>query len=429
MLRTTLFSLVGAALLAVSATAQRPCSDNLWPLRLVDRFGAPAPSTIDPDTNRLTYHFANEEVYLAFDPTLPSGTYYVTVTAEGLQEVVATNDPMDRFVTVTNTGGVITLSLPFSSNPDPALFGVGLGGQGQSILLKFRSSSFTPCRWKALIGDKWDMTYGPDNPYLLDGGVHPTTGECAVRSYDGFTIGDGNGSDVTGVVFRDQDRDGVRDPGEVGLSGWPVKLVTEDSEVTTQTDGNGNYRFENVAAGQYSVEVDPLAGFVSTTAASLAITVCDCADLAVAPFGAATVSLPCNARPPCFWRSKSGLSRFRHFHLLPAMHLSNGCGAYVAPGNHSHFASFLGCGSTWNMANMLSCQLLAMNCNVLAGYVHPDCVIQDPCLGTMTIAQLLQCAMQSLACDPYTPPWHHRRHGQTNLKNALERANDNRIWR
>lgn len=431
MLRTKLLSLATAALFTAAVSAQVNCSDNLYPLHLVDQNGVAAPKTLDPATGRFTYHFSSEAVYLAFDPTLASGTYYVHVTSDKLEEVASTNDPMDRFVSVTNSGGVISLSLPYTDNQDPAVFGLGLGGQGQSILLKFRSSEFSPCRWKALIGDKWDLTNGSENPFLLDGGIHPVSGLCAVRSYDGFTIGDGNGSEVTGKVFRDEDRDGVRDAGEGGLANWQVRLTNTTSSVTATTDANGHYSFAAVPAGEYSVELVLQNGYIVTTAASHSIVVCDCADLEVNLLGAAVAMLPCNARTIGYWRNHHGLCKVQQFQILqtlPALHIVNMCGQYVAPGNIWSFKCWLQMANSWNMAYMLSAQLVAMHCNVMVGFVHPDCVINDPCLGQMTIAQLMQQAVASLCAHRYTPPCSPHRHAQSLLKNALDRANNNLIW-
>ena len=428
--RTSILALATSAVLAATAAAQAPCSDNLWPLHLVSAAGVQAPSTLE-SSGRYTYHFANESVYLAFDPTTPSGTYYVHVTSNGLEEVASTNDPMDRFVHVENAAGIITLSLPFSSNQDPALFGLGLGGVGQSILLKFRSSAFSPCAWKVVLGDKWDLSNGPENPYLIDGGVHPVSGACAVRSYDGFRIGDGNGSDVTGNVFGDTDRDGTRDPGESGLANWQVKLVTPTTEVATTTDANGNYRFANVAPGEYSVELTPKAGFVVTTAANHVIHVCSCADRAVSRFGVAQQILASNGHTIGYWRNHQGLAKVQQFNILPTLptlHIVNLCGSYVAPSTLSSFKCWLQSATSLNMAYMLSAQLVAMHCNVIVGFVDPAAVIQDPILGAMTIAQLMQQAAASLAAHPFTPPWSPWRAEQTRLKDALDRANNNLIW-
>jgi hypothetical protein len=219
MIRNRLFGLCAATLFSAAATAQ--CSDNLYSLHLVDSAGTPAPSHQN-EFGVAIFTFPTEEAYVAFDPSLPSGHYYVHMIdadLDGMDEVVSDNDPMDRIVQVTNTGGVITLALPFSSNSDPSLFGVGLNGQGQSLRLHYRQSVFTPCRFGVVMGDWWDLSGGAGNPYMIGGGINPGTGSCAIRSYVGLEVGSGAGSNVHGIVFLDSDRDGVRDPGEEPISG------------------------------------------------------------------------------------------------------------------------------------------------------------------------------------------------------------------
>ncbi|MEO6598105.1 MAG: hypothetical protein ABIP94_25455 [Planctomycetota bacterium] len=255
------------------------------------------------------------------------------------------NDPLDRFVTVANNAGVITLSLQFTNNQTQPVFGIGLNGVGQRLLLQpFRRSVYSGCNFKAWCGDKWDLSNGPNNPYLLDGGIHPVSGLCAVRSYTSFRIGDG-----------------------------------------TQ----------------------------------------------VQAFGAAAAMPPCNARPLCYWYSCQGLHKVQQFGLLstlPMLCLVNNCGQYVAPGNLCSLRWYLLCANSWNMGYALSVQLAAMHFNVAVGFVHPACVIHDPCLGTMTIAQLMQQAVSSLCAHRYTPPCNQHRLEQSKLRNALARDNSNLIW-
>jgi hypothetical protein len=134
MLRNAVLALAATAAFTANAAAQF-CSDNTYKLWLVTATGAPLPTAFDPVVQETTYRAANENVYLAFDPLIPSGTYYVHVTdnpINGQDEVLSQNDPMDRFVSVVNTNGVITLSLPFTNNNTPAVFGQGLNGQGMS---------------------------------------------------------------------------------------------------------------------------------------------------------------------------------------------------------------------------------------------------------------------------------------------------------
>ena len=70
-------------------------------------------------------------------------------------------------------------------------------------------------------------------------------------------------------MWVDADGDGVQDPGEPGLGGVTVNLYAEsivvidgvtynagDLVATTTTDGTGNYSFDGLPAGAYSVEVD-----------------------------------------------------------------------------------------------------------------------------------------------------------------------------
>ena len=62
---------------------------------------------------------------------------------------------------------------------------------------------------------------------------------------------------ITGIVFDDQNGNGIQDPGENGLSGITVTITDENGNVieTTTTDNNGNYTFENVPVGNYNVVI------------------------------------------------------------------------------------------------------------------------------------------------------------------------------
>jgi hypothetical protein len=58
------------------------------------------------------------------------------------------------------------------------------------------------------------------------------------------------------LVWRDDDGDGVQDSAETGLPGVGVRLTRCGSTTTlasTTTDGNGNFLFDNLAAGDYAL--------------------------------------------------------------------------------------------------------------------------------------------------------------------------------
>jgi cyclophilin family peptidyl-prolyl cis-trans isomerase len=82
---------------------------------------------------------------------------------------------------------------------------------------------------------------------------------------------------IAGTVFSDSNANLVRDLGErvvpgvvVGLSGTTTQGVAVNT--TTTTDGNGEYTFQNVQPGQYSVAAAGLPGFLNSGAGGVAVT-------------------------------------------------------------------------------------------------------------------------------------------------------------
>ena len=83
---------------------------------------------------------------------------------------------------------------------------------------------------------------------------------------------------VGDFVWFDLDRDGVQDDGERGIAGVTLSITNADGTAvtdvfgnpvtTTTTDANGNYLFENLPVGQYTVSVTPPEGMIPTVAGS-----------------------------------------------------------------------------------------------------------------------------------------------------------------
>ncbi len=69
---------------------------------------------------------------------------------------------------------------------------------------------------------------------------------------------------LDGLVWEDQDRDGLQDWKEQGLPGVSVNLLTAARTVagTTTTNGNGAYQFKDVVPGDYFVSLVPPPGYV-----------------------------------------------------------------------------------------------------------------------------------------------------------------------
>ncbi len=80
---------------------------------------------------------------------------------------------------------------------------------------------------------------------------------------------------ISGVAFDDRNRNGRRDQGEPGLSGWTVNLFAEDEDgnpvllASKRTGSNGSYAFDNEdgirEAGFFTVRVDRRDGWMRTT--------------------------------------------------------------------------------------------------------------------------------------------------------------------
>jgi protocatechuate 3,4-dioxygenase beta subunit len=71
---------------------------------------------------------------------------------------------------------------------------------------------------------------------------------------------------IAGVLWVDEDRDGLRQPGEDPLAGREVRLLAADGSTVavTTTDATGAYAFDGLPPGTYTVEVDTPEGLAPT---------------------------------------------------------------------------------------------------------------------------------------------------------------------
>ncbi len=82
---------------------------------------------------------------------------------------------------------------------------------------------------------------------------------------------------VYGYVFVDANGNGNRDSGEAALSGITMRLHQNGTQVaTTNTSGAGYYQFNGVTFGDYELSYDLPAGYATTTARSVPISVRGC---------------------------------------------------------------------------------------------------------------------------------------------------------
>ncbi|MBM4458783.1 MAG: hypothetical protein FJ011_13610, partial [Chloroflexi bacterium] len=96
----------------------------------------------------------------------------------------------------------------------------------------------------------------------------------AVGGSASVNFGDQRGGTVSGVVFFDLDGDAAYDPGEAGFGMIQVQLIGETTR-SAFTTGAGDYLFDEVAPGSYTVCVVPPAGLVNTTLNCQPVSVAD----------------------------------------------------------------------------------------------------------------------------------------------------------
>lgn len=411
-----------------SATSPLSAQLNSFPTTLVDQAGIARPLAYDSDAGQNAAQYDLESTYLALHPDTPSGNYYVHVTdkLDGIGDaVLSLNDPLDRFITVTNLGGgVILISVP--NNPG-LVMGTGLNGLGDSLPLGFLAPNMQQdhsCLYKVWLGDTLKPV-SQDSPYIVS--------FEGVASFSYFRIGNGTGSTISGLVFDDFNANGVQDAGEPGLAGVEVQLIGQTGTSSTTSAADGSYSFLGVDHGEYEIKqiVDLNSGRVATTSSSSAIAVLGCGLAPGADFGQNLVNTNCDGHTRGFWRNKHGMELVDSHNLLAelgSMNVVDASGAYFTTSSNSTYKDWLEAANAENMAYQLSAQLTAMNFNVGVGFVGGSCMIDDPNLGQVTISSVIQAAIDSLATDPYTPDGHAQRGYQEQLKNALDAANNNLNW-
>ena len=116
-------------------------------------------------------------------------------------------------------------------------------------------------------------TYGLGNGFTVAGlgtGVVTVTKNAGTKdiSHVDYMLGVAPTGGIGGMKFNDVDGDGVKDPGDGGLSGWTIQLDKDANgsvDATTVTDANGNYSFTGLTAGTYRIREVNQVGWTQTT--------------------------------------------------------------------------------------------------------------------------------------------------------------------
>ncbi|MBW4549589.1 MAG: S8 family serine peptidase, partial [Aphanocapsa sp. GSE-SYN-MK-11-07L] len=211
------------------------------------------------------------------------GTYSLQVDATTIQDnagnsgdapktanfTIAT--PATPGITLTQTGGntsvteggnTDTYSLVLKTQPTAEVtITLAVGAQ---ITTNTNTLIFTPTNWNT----PQTVTVTAVNDTTPEGS-HTATIAHTVSSSDtnynaaalpnlSVSIAD-NDAEIQGMKWNDRDGDGLKETGELGLSGWTIYLDSntngqlDNGETSTTTDAQGNYRFTDLRPGTYTV--------------------------------------------------------------------------------------------------------------------------------------------------------------------------------
>ena len=101
-----------------------------------------------------------------------------------------------------------------------------------------------------------DQTEDPDS--IADSTSGTISLNNTNRTQSGVNFGYIENNSISGTIFRDEARNGVKDPSDPGFPSVKVTLLDENGNVveTTTTDSNGAYKFSHLPDGKYRVKVD-----------------------------------------------------------------------------------------------------------------------------------------------------------------------------
>ncbi len=202
--------------------------------------------TFDPNTRQVIVFENNNDRFYAFN---------LDGTSNLISELL---DIHTWGVTYTATGyffsGVGTTADPGDVDPREALYVIDpvTGDRSQALVLS-DGGSFESLDWM-------------NDPSQYRFVVGATAESYANIDFANKPLG----AEIRGTKFEDLDGDGIRDTDEVGLAGVTIYLdangnqVFDADEISTVTDANGDYAFNDLPAGTYFVREVVSPGYIQT---------------------------------------------------------------------------------------------------------------------------------------------------------------------
>ena len=372
---------------------------------------------------------------------LPPGNYYFQVTSPDGATLLSSDAIAEREFAVS--GGVITTNLGTHSS----MANTGPCGGIALQLIPYADTPNSGGVYKVWVTRVSDFTafcaipacLEPGDPASLGGFVpdHIKTDNFrVVRTTEPPPPLEETG-DLEVYKFYDANANGVWNPGEPPLEGWPMTVFPPDSGDTQLTDGDGLAAWPDLPEGSYGVlegtsilgvwfQSAPVDGESGDALNPVAVDII-AGEATVVEFGN-YCTVPSGGKTLGFWSNRNGkrqmnddASMASELALLSSYNLRNADGTDFDPADYDDFRTWILGATATNMAYMLSAQLAAMVLNVEAGFVDGSAYYIP--YGD-TIEALLAAADTSLGAEGLTPAGHPQRAYQETLKNHLDALNN-----
>ncbi len=339
---------------------------------------------------------------------LPDGEYYVQVTEPDGTLLGTSVGTTDETPVVISGGEFVTCY------------------QLQAILRKASNAGPYP-----VAPDGYDTTSNGGGVYKVWVSTESSFTNSASKT-DNFKVEEDGGTVQENPILRvrkfyDANANGTLDLGELLLDGWKFRIQ----------DGFDIIRFTPVdivvAPDTYAVtEFAPIeTNWVTTTMNPQAVSLAEGEDKTL-NFG--NVCLGAGGGLTLgFWSNKNGQALIGADDLaqLVALNLRDAGGNNFDPANYAAFRNWDLSANATNMAYMLSAQMSAMKLNVYNNKVNGNALIYAPGLPTVapsgfaSVNTILNAANTELGLHGFVLSGNSFRTYQENLKNALDRANNN----
>lgn len=157
--------------------------------------------------------------------------------------------------TVENSGGGTAVAEDFQAQIDGSDVPWGIAqiiSVGEHLASELSLPGYTPSEWGGDCAADGSITAVADGAYT-----------CNITNTFEVPPPSGTAS-ISGLKFEDKNGNGVKDSGDNGLADWTINLFGV-ATTTAQTDANGNFSFNNLAAGNYIVCETMQAGWMQTS--------------------------------------------------------------------------------------------------------------------------------------------------------------------